>query len=132
MAFKTGTTTVIGNGQQLNNIASINATTEAAILDAIGVIGIGQTWIAFTFQSDRVNGTTYTNSTGRPIQWNIRGSTGGSVQLSSNGSTWLTLGILGSPGAFETVFNPVIPDGWRYRTTGGNTGAGTTSWLELR
>ncbi|MFV1627939.1 hypothetical protein [Phaeobacter sp. JH203A] len=88
-------------------------------------LGVGQTWQNLT--GSRTANTSYQNATGRPIQWMVHGSTSGLAQVSTNGSTWVTIATLGAPGSFETAAAATIPPGHFYRTTGG-----FTNWSELR
>lgn len=96
-----------------------------AYADAIAnkAIGVGQTWQ----QPSRSASTSYQNTTGRPIQWMVHGSSGGNAQVSSDNSTWITLAVLGAPASFETAASAIIPDQWYYRTTGA-----FSNWSELR
>lgn len=79
-------------------------------------LGEGQTWQ--NVAGSRVSGTAYQNTTGRPIQWAVHGSSGGRAQVSADGITWVTLCKLGAPLEFETSAAPVIPNWHYYRTTG--------------
>lgn len=100
------------------------------------IFGVGQTWQDVT--GSRVSGTTYTNSTGKPICISISGTRNssaspGSLQLTINDvivgyaatseaqSTWNALR--------ETIFG-VIPHGGTYYITGTNNIINT--WSELR
>jgi hypothetical protein len=86
-------------------------------------IGYGQTWQVVT--GSRAYGTTYTNSTGKPIQILVANSTYSSyISISINGSTITSGGIGG--GNLSTI----IPNGSTYNVTV-NTGS-LSSWAELR
>ena len=101
------------------------------------VIGVGQTWQDFT--SSRALATTYTNSTGKPIQLTITlyptgaGNQYGFVLI--NGTNIGLVGqVSGSAAAtyYGSLISIVVPDGATYRL---NTGLGTVliySWWELR
>jgi len=94
-------------------------------------IGVGQTWTNMT--ASRATGTTYTNSTGKPIMvvvtpvasgsligtFNISGSAVGVVQFTPSG------GGGGSP------FFYIIPDGVTYSVTN-NANFNISYWWELR
>ena len=88
-------------------------------------IGIGQTWQ--NVAGSRVGGTTYTNSTGRPIVvlvsgYNINGYntyTVGGVTGQYSGSSNATTGAVGA-------VSFVVPNGSTYSISG------FTTWLELR
>jgi hypothetical protein len=88
-------------------------------LAALSAIGYGQTWQDMT--GSRVNGTTYTNTTGKPIQIMI-------VNSAANGS--LTLGgvsLIAANIAASIVISAIIPNGVTYMY------AGTIlRWAELR
>ena len=91
-----------------------------------GNLGVGQTWQTVT----RASGTTYTNSTGRPIQisivLNMFGTNQGSLVV--NGLTVISA-IVGAASATQQ-FTFIIPNGNTYILT---LSAGTiNSWLELR
>lgn len=94
-------------------------------LASAGDIGYGQTWQ--NVRGSRIAGTTYQNTTGKPIQWAVHGSSGQQAQVSSDGITWVIVANLGAPGAFETAATPVIPNNHYYRTTGH-----FFTWSELR
>lgn len=74
----------------------------------------------------------YQNTTGRPIQVNVRWLSSGSFDVSANGSSWLTLSIgsSGSSGSTGTpgYAAPIIPHGHYYRLTAPSF----THWQELR
>jgi hypothetical protein len=98
------------------------------LVDASGAgVGIGQTWQALA--GSRSEGTTYQNTTGKPIgvSISINGSSGREYQVSVNGSTWIALTSMPSG---RTASSFIVPDNWYYRLTGG----GTTieAWAELR
>lgn len=83
------------------------------------VLGIGQSWSA----PSRTASTDYQNTTGRPIEICIAGDSGAAVQVSSDGTTWVTLGTMN----YNTAFSATIPDGHYYRTNGAYQ-----YWSELR
>jgi len=88
-------------------------------------VGRGQTWQAVT----RVVGTSYQNTTGRPIF--VSYYTGGTFQASTDNVTWVTVQppqIINS--ANRNYSYGVIPDGHYYRLTG--TLGGSTHFAELR
>ncbi len=120
-AWEAGTSTT----ESLVSPAKVKAAIEELVPVAIGV---GQTWQDVS--ASRTRNTSYQNTTGRAIQVNISGSSAATVQASSNGSTWVSLGVLGAPGAFATAFTPIIPDQHYYRVNGGSFDPST--WVELR
>lgn len=90
---------------------------------ADGVLGAGQTEQAFIIGATRINGTTYTNTTGRPIEVTIGFATGSSISFTVNG----VIKISGSTSAsvfFCTSF--IVPSGATYSATG------AFAWTELR
>ena len=85
------------------------------------MLGVGQTWLNLT--SSRLANTTYTNSTGKPIQVMIN------YNFGQSGS--LVLGNVELPmvdGDAYSFFNFIVPNGTTYRLNGG----GFISWAELR
>lgn len=85
-------------------------------------IGVDQTWQA----PSRSLSTSYQNTTGKPIVVMFRAAgSGAEFQVSSDGSTWVSLTATGDGGDCITA---VIPDGYYYK------GLGTliTRWVELR
>lgn len=109
-----GTTFNIAGGATALNVNSVN----------IASVGTGQTWQDLT--ASRSLGTTYTNSTGRPIYVAItqRGNSGAfvinSITVSPSASNSSTI---------PSWFSAVIPNGATYSLTGGNT---PDMWAELR
>ena len=91
----------------------------------INILGVGQTWQ----QVSRSAGTSYQNTTGRPIMFALyfRPETT-YVQVSSNNSSWVTIGNGGGGSGEWGSVSAIVPNGWYYRTTGGTIGA----WGELR
>jgi hypothetical protein len=81
-------------------------------------IGVNQTWQDVT--GSRSASTTYTNSTGKPIQLSVKNTN--AVTITVNG---LALGFLSS--AAGSTMNAIIPNGGTYSYTGT-----ITSWFELR
>jgi hypothetical protein len=90
-------------------------------------IGDGQTWQSFTVGTTRVNGTTYTNSTGRTITVMVQGyGINGTVLAVINGINFPYVGSSnGTTGAYAALSVP-IPNGNTYAFNGAQT------WLELR
>lgn len=102
--------------------------TQGMLATAASSIGVGQTWQA----PSRAAGTTYTNSTGKPIMVAISytNSTASSVQgLTING---LTVYCAGSEIGNGSGFSLIVPNGATYVTLT-NSGVMTlVSWVELR
>ena len=112
----------------VNAEGQVTSATTAAITIA-DPIGVGQTWQAVT----RSLGTTYTNSTGRPIQVmvSMRGQGAGAAIAYVNG---LEIARANSPDCcgvpqYPTVpFSFIVPNGNTYLCTGN----GLSRWVELR
>ena len=101
------------------------------------MIGVGQTWQNVT--SSRAGSTTYTNTTGKPIQVNIRcrvvasnASLNPELTLEVDGIGLAKVGV--SPGGSAmTLFGTltaIVPPGSTYRLTGNN--GSVDVWAELR
>ncbi len=119
-----------------NNIAKIDAVNAALALKAntadLKEIGVGQTIQTFTVGTQRIAGTTYTNSSGKPIEIYIYGSSGGggwSITLTINGIQALFMGVTSNQGE-GMCFSSIIPNGSTYVV--GSSGAVISSWKELR
>lgn len=91
-------------------------------LTSMSSIGYGQTWQDVT--GSRALATTYTNTTGRPIQIFVTGNFDAGT-LTLNG-----VAISFNDGTSFTFINVIIPPNQTYRITGGSTAI--TSWSELR
>jgi hypothetical protein len=115
--WETGT----GTTESLVSPAKVKAAIDALAL----TVGVGQTWQDVS--GSRSANTSYQNTTGKPIQWAVHGSSGQEAQVSSNGTDWVKVATLGAPGSFETAATPVIPNNYYYRTTGS-----FSTWAELR
>jgi len=92
-------------------------------LTSMSSLGYGQTWQTFTIGSTRVFGTTYYNTTGKPIM----------VQIYSGSTTNGTISVNGTVVTQSNVSNitisAIVPPGASY-VTGGSMVAGF--WAELR
>jgi hypothetical protein len=111
------------------NVLTSNGTTWTSATPA-GGIGIGQTWQDVT--SSRTLGTTYTNSTGKPIMVMTTG-----YQVASSGPTsfivdGVTIGYTDALGTNDvgnyTTSSFIVPNGSTYRVTGNTPDV----WAELR
>lgn len=121
------------------NGASVATDTEVSSAVASGVapkvntadlkeIGVGQTWQSFTVGTQRISGTTYTNSTGKPITvfLNININTGGGATMVINGlSTFINVGYSG----VAIPYTIIVPNGSTYQITAPQ---GILIWMELR
>ncbi|MBR7998258.1 hypothetical protein [Burkholderia vietnamiensis] len=106
------------------------ATQSGHAVQQAQVVGVNQTLTNVT--GSRVFGTTYTNSTGRPIIVYISGvttSTNGGLSLTVNGQYAAFSTDPGPVGSIMAV-NAVVPPGANYVCA--NTNATLTYWQELR
>ena len=88
------------------------------------VLGWGQTWQ--NVLGSRTSGTSYQNTTDRPIQVAVgANNTAMTFQVSANNSTWVTITTTATNSPSGTAC--VIPVSWYYRATGG-----IAYWSELR
>lgn len=85
------------------------------------VLGQGQTWQDVA--ASRVAGTTYTNTTGRPIAVSIRETGDGTRTLSVNG----VIVSYAAGNAYDSMLFAVVPAGSTYVFSGG-----FNIWAELR
>lgn len=115
-----------------NNIAKIDAVNAALALKAntadLKELGVGQAWQSFTVGTQRISGTTYTNSTGKPITvfLNINIDTGGGATMVINGlSTSINVGYSG----VAIPYTIIVPNGNTYQITAPQ---GISIWAELR
>lgn len=105
-----------------------------AYVDNNGV-GKSQTWQDVS--SNRSLGTSYQNTTGKPIMVNVMTSVGGSVddgvrlELSTNNSTWVTVAIRGDDNSIDT-FSAVVPNQHYYRVRQVAGSVSIQEWSELR
>ena len=111
-------------------IVLTNATGTANSLNA--GIGVNQTWQNVT--ASRALGTTYTNSTGKPICATVAvsSSTAGvsSLQKIINGVTIASDNEYGPNSGYVTGLDLIIPNGATYSFTASN--ASLSTWFELR
>jgi hypothetical protein len=91
------------------NVLTSNGTTWTSATPA-GGIGIGQTWQ--DVKSSRATGTTYTNSTGKPIMVSISQGSTGQQNIYINGNQFAQLNqVSNTSGGFTFI----VPDGNTYR-----------------
>jgi hypothetical protein len=94
-------------------------------------LGWGQTWT--DVDASRTTGTTYQNSTTRPIlvclRWRSDSGTGRNFQVSLNGTDWTTVNTSGSSTSDITHISVIIPVDVYYRVDGA---LGIKQWTELR
>ena len=132
-----------GTLQSLVSPANVKAAILALVPAAASPIGVSQSWSSVT----RARGTSFQNTTGKPIQVsaslrvtstsNQGGSYFGtaSFQVSSNNSTWITLGSVTATGVAgvsgNLAFTPILPDDHYYRWTGDDDGGGTLAFADF-
>lgn len=119
-------TTGTGTTESLVSPAKI-----AAAVNSLSPAGIGesQTWQDVT--GSRSVGTTYQNTTGKPIMISLIISTGGEkyFDVSTNGSTWVLVAQGQSNQTLEH-FSIIVPNGHYYRARWSQ--GGDITWTELR
>jgi hypothetical protein len=120
------------------NVLTSNGTTWTSATPA--GIGVGQTWTNVT--GSRSYGTTYTNSTGKPIYVSVSGAStspaGGGIQFYIGGT------LIAQQGATQSAsilsyhnITMIVPDGITYSANaipggGGQGGSSLQQWFELR
>ena len=99
---------------------------QQEILVGVSAIGVGQTWQLPT----RVVGTSYQNTTGKPIMVSVGGAGGGDgpFQISLDNSTWTKVGEVA--GSNERTASIIIPNSVYYRVI--DTTSSSLEWAELR
>jgi hypothetical protein len=111
--------------------AGTNNTQLATAAFAMGAgVGSNQTWQDVT--ASRSVGTTYTNSTGKPIMVAIKGygTQPADIVLGINGTNMMYQNIYNGTGQSGTVYG-IIPNGSTYIASI-SAGTSTTKWSELR
>lgn len=91
-------------------------------------LGVGQTWQDFT-GGGRVRGTSYQNTTGRPIMVSVSVDGGGTpavFEVSVDNTTWVQVGNTSTQWG---SFNIIVPASSYYRATGSDN---LGNWSELR
>jgi hypothetical protein len=139
VATTTGSQTLTNKTLASNTIATTQSngdnSTKLATTAYVQNMGLGlsQTWTDVT--ASRALGTTYTNTTGKPIQIIVSGNTGGG---SSGGSIYITVGGItvhgnwaysGSVPAASVA--AIVPSGVTYSAFAGGS-ISLASWAELR
>lgn len=122
--------TIISGISELATNTEMQAGTDTALVPSVAsaasaMIGMGQTWQDVT--GSRTAGTTYQNTTGKPIQVLITFSQQKYLQVSSNNVTWVNISLSQGGGAVPS--GAVIPNNYYYRS---EAAAGVLIWSELR
>jgi len=118
--WEAGTSTT----ESLVSPAKVKAAIEALVPAPTPSIGESQSWAVVS----RISGTSYQNTTGRPVQVaaNLSGYNTGSpdnldvaskLEVSSDNSTWVEVGRSAS-GEGKTNVSPIIPNNYYYKYTG--------------
>jgi hypothetical protein len=94
-------------------------------------LGDGQTWQVFTVGTQRINGTTYTNSTGRPIFVSIRGGGSGDAGGDFYIDSVIRAGWYASASNAGGWGGGIVPNGSTYKWVI-NLGGNISTWSELR
>jgi hypothetical protein len=140
VATTAGATTGLLGDQTTGTWEAGTGTTESlvspakvkAAIDALTdtPIGVSQTWQ--NMAGARVVGASYQNTTGRPIMVSIctNGVIRTDFQVSTNNSTWVTVGSLAGYGNIgdEKSSQIIVPHNHYYKATGGSL----SIWAELR
>lgn len=116
------------NGDAMKTFSVATATAAPHAVAQSQVVGLAQTWQNMT--ASRAQGTTYTNSTGKPIMLSIcSGSAASSgVALVVSGLSVATSLIQLAGGSFIASVTAMVPPGATYSVASWNTG----TWFELR
>ena len=115
-----------GTTESLVSPAKVAAAVAAL---APGGVGVGQTWQ--NVAASRSIGTSYQNTTGKPIMVNIAYGTSatGFIQVSTDNSSWVTVSNTFTSGNHPAQ-SMIVPDNHYYRLSG--SGVNIQSWAELR
>jgi hypothetical protein len=115
------------------NVLTSNGTTWASSAPAASGLGIGQTWT--NVSGSRSSGTTYTNSTSKPIQIMVATDNTGNTQYGSGGSSKFFINGNNVGEAFCSnaanvggLFQAIIPVSSTYQVTTNSL----RTWWELR
>lgn len=128
---------VVGFIQSTQSTAGTWATAPSTIqgvggqaLADMGSLGYGQTWQSFTTGSQRVSGTTYTNTTGKPIMVSVVSTGGGGLQTDLTISSLLvSRTTIGGGGVNYASATGIVPPGATYS---GTFNGSSSTWFELR
>ena len=95
------------------------------------VIGVGQTWQDVT--GSRTAGTTYTNSTGKPIQVIVSFQSSNQTNFALGTINGLTVyGSVTTSGSHWGTISYIVPNGNTYSANMNGGSVTATNWLELR
>jgi len=131
-ASGTGVFTIASPNSNSDRILNLpDSAGTLATQDYVGTqaLGVGQTWQ--NVAGSRALGTTYTNSTGRPISVNIvasRSNAAGTLGITVGG---VSTGDLAIAQAVQGFVSAVVPNGATYLISG-STLTTINAWVELR
>ena len=117
-------------------VAGTNTITLPATTDTMAVLGnllgVGQTWTDVKTTPGRVSGTTYTNSTGKPIAVVVMCNTGVStvgLTITVGGVSFGSSVNYAGTASYTARDFFIVPNGVTYVVTSNGT---ITNWVELR
>lgn len=90
--------------------AQVDASDRGRIAFESILLGLGQTWQ----NVGRASGVAYQNTTGRPIMFSFRGNSAPLLRVSSNGSSYVTVGTSDADGSTRDTLCAIIPAGHFY------------------
>jgi hypothetical protein len=132
IVLDTSPTLVTPNLGTPSTLVGTNITGTSNALNA--GLGVNQTWQDVT--SSRIVGTTYTNSTGKPIFISVTSNASASTNnniLVINSVNVAQIGLIsGSNLNVRGNFYSIIPNGSTYAVTGWSNGSPLQYWFELR
>jgi hypothetical protein len=110
------------------NVLTSNGTTWVSSTNL--AVGVGQTWQDVS--GSRAAGTTYTNSTGKPIMVNVWGASGESRSATLTiGSVAVAYTAFNGAGGGTATLSGIVPSGTSYVVTAGGAWS-VSGWAELR
>ena len=115
-----------GTTETIVSPAKVKAAIDALVPVPVTPVGVSQSWAS----ASRTAGVSYQTTTGQAIQISARVfttitggedpvTTTGKVEVSSNGSTWVTVGSSGSLNDDSVVVTAIVPDDHYYRYSNG-------------
>lgn len=117
--------------EDLTTTGTVTATSfagDGSAITGVASVGVGQTWQNVT----RSAGTTYQNTTGKPIMVAYMNTSivGYNLEVSTNGSSWVKVGFPDNSGGAQLPQQFIVPDTHYYRVD--SASAGVKFWTELR
>ena len=126
-----GVPDTVVNTFNAQNISGVKNFTSPPTLNGFDLtsIGLNQTWQDVT--GSRVLGTTYTNSTGKPIAINVYSIQSAASLITATVAGVLLKGSQAVTGGGHSVF-AIVPNGATYSVTVSNGTPSGLAWMELR